>query len=74
MTSEQLKLTLTVAEVAALLRISRSTAYEAVRTGQIPSLRFGRRIVIPKAALHCLLDGRRGSIESEHQEVTRWNG
>ena len=42
---------LTVEEAASLLRISRGTAYEAVRTGAIPSCRLGRRILIPRAAL-----------------------
>ena len=48
-------LTLSVTETAELLGISRSTAYESVRDGTIPSLRFRRRIVIPKAALERLL-------------------
>jgi excisionase family DNA binding protein len=45
--------TYTVPEVAALLGISRSTAYECVRRGEIPSRRFGRRIVV----LHHELEG-----------------
>ncbi len=36
----------TVEEVARLLGVSRGSAYEAVRTGQIRSLAIGRRIVI----------------------------
>jgi excisionase family DNA binding protein len=44
-------LTLTVEQAAKVLGISRSTAYELVHTGDIPSLRFGRRIVIPAAKL-----------------------
>lgn len=48
--------TLTVEEVAELLGIGRTTAYEAVHAGTIPSLRFGRRIVVPRAALERLLD------------------
>jgi len=54
----QLKLTLTVPEVAALLRISRGSCYEAIRTGQIPSLRFGRSIRIPRYALQQLLNAQ----------------
>ncbi|MBW3591044.1 MAG: helix-turn-helix domain-containing protein [Actinobacteria bacterium] len=45
----------TVEEVAELLRIGRSAAYEAVRRGQIPALRFGRRLRIPRSALDQLL-------------------
>jgi excisionase family DNA binding protein len=44
-------LTLTVEQTAKLLGIGRSTAYELVRTGDIPSLRLGRRIVVPIAQL-----------------------
>ncbi len=39
--------TITVEEAAALLEIGRSAAYEAVRRGDLPSRRLGRRIVIP---------------------------
>lgn len=50
-------LTLTVPEAAKLLRISRSAAYESVRTGSIPAIRFGRTIRIPRYALERLLAG-----------------
>lgn len=42
---------LTVEEAAAFLRIKRSTAYEPIRQGQIPSFRVGRFIRIPRDAL-----------------------
>jgi excisionase family DNA binding protein len=48
---------LTVEETARLLGIGRSAAYEAARTGQIPSLRLGRRVLIPKRSLMRLLAG-----------------
>ena len=47
----------TVEQVAAMLRISRSTAYKCVETGQLPSLRLRRRIVIPAEAIEALLSG-----------------
>jgi excisionase family DNA binding protein len=46
-------LTLSVTEAAGLLGISRALAYELVRTGDIPAIRLGRRIVVPR---HSLLD------------------
>jgi len=49
--------TLDVPEVAKLLGIGRDTAYEAVASGEIPSIRLGRRIVVPEAALERLLSG-----------------
>lgn len=62
---QQSKLTLTVPEVAAVLRISRGTCYEAVRTGQIPSLRFGRSIRVPRCALEHLLHTQHSDGNSE---------
>ena len=50
-----IKLTYTVPEAAALLGISRSTAYECVRRGEIPSLTLGRRVLIARAQLEQLL-------------------
>lgn len=49
------KPTLTVEEAAAVLGIGRNSAYEAVRRGEIPSIRIGRRIVIPTARLIALV-------------------
>lgn len=43
--------TMTVEEAGKALGISRSTAYDAVRTGEIPSIRFGRRLLVPTAAI-----------------------
>jgi excisionase family DNA binding protein len=49
-------LTLTVVETAALLRISRNTAYALISQGRIPSIRLGKRVLIPRKALDTLLD------------------
>jgi excisionase family DNA binding protein len=46
MNEQRQKRTYTVEEAARELGISRSTAYECVRTGELPCLRFRRRIVI----------------------------
>lgn len=51
------KKALTVLEAAELLGIGRSSAYEAARTGQIPTVRIGKRILVPVAALERLLAG-----------------
>ncbi len=48
---------LTVEEARKLLRLSRGLMYEAIRTGQIPSVRIGRRILIPRIALDRKLEG-----------------
>ena len=49
------KMVLTVDDVRKTLGLSRGLVYEAVRRGDIPSVRVGRRILIPKAALEKLL-------------------
>ncbi len=49
------KLTYSVPEVAQLLGISRTTAYECVRRGEIPALTFGRRILVTRTALEALV-------------------
>ncbi len=43
--------TLSVPDAGAILGIGRSAAYEAVRLGTVPSLRIGRRVRVPTAAL-----------------------
>lgn len=48
-------LVLTVEETAAVLRIGRGAAYEAVRRGDIPSVRLGRSLRVPRRALDELL-------------------
>ena len=45
------KLVYSVDEAAQVLGLSRNRTYEAVARGEIPSARFGRRILIPKWAL-----------------------
>ncbi len=49
------RLTFTVSESAAILGISRTTAYELVRSGALPCVRLGRRIVITRRTLEKLL-------------------
>ena len=44
---------LKVGEVAAILRVGRNQLYQAVTRGEIPAVRIGRTIRIPK---HALLD------------------
>ena len=49
------KLTLTVDETAKCLGIGRNSAYEAIARGEIPVIRVGKRLLVPKAALETLL-------------------
>ncbi len=46
---------LSVAEAAKILGISRSLAYAGVMRGEIPSIKIGKRLLVPKAAFEQLL-------------------
>jgi excisionase family DNA binding protein len=47
--------TITVEEAGTILGIGRSSAYELVRSGEIPMIRLGRRFVVPVAPLRRML-------------------
>lgn len=47
--------TVSVAEAAGYLGVSRASAYEGVRNGSIPSIRIGRRLLVPTAPLRLML-------------------
>jgi excisionase family DNA binding protein len=43
---------LTVAEVAALMRVSKMTVYRLVHSGGLPAVRVGRSFRVPEQAVH----------------------
>ena len=49
------RLVWTVEEAAGMLGISRAHAYELVARGELPHVRLGRRVVIPKHAITSLI-------------------
>lgn len=51
------RLTYTVLEAAELLGMTRNTAYAAAKRGELPTVRIGRLILVPRAPLHAMLDG-----------------
>lgn len=55
-------MTYTVDEVASLMRIARNSAYDGVRSGEIPSIRVGRRYLIPRERFHAWLNSERVSV------------
>ena len=52
------RLTFTVDEVARLLGVSRSGAYDSITRGEIPSFNIGRRVLVPREALLEILKPR----------------
>jgi excisionase family DNA binding protein len=45
-----------VPEAGALLGLTRNGSYEAAKRGDIPTIRIGGLIKVPKAAFHRMLD------------------
>jgi excisionase family DNA binding protein len=52
--------TIDVEEAGRLLGISRNAAYAAAKTGVLPSLRIGKRVVIPRDAFDRFLESANG--------------
>jgi excisionase family DNA binding protein len=63
MTEQMERFTYSVTEAAAVLGISRTLAYELVARGELPHVRFGRRVLVPRKALMGLVE--RASIGEE---------
>ena len=51
------RLTITIIEAAQRLGIGRNSAYAAAHDGTIPTIKIGRRLVVPVAALDRMLNG-----------------
>jgi excisionase family DNA binding protein len=47
---------ITIEQTAQLLGLGRTAAYDAVRRGELPSRRLGRRLVVPVPALLAWLE------------------
>ena len=50
-------LTMTVEEAGRRLGISRMHAYQCAKTGEIPTVRLGRRLLVPVERLKAMLSG-----------------
>lgn len=51
MNVESLPPTITVEDAAEILGVSRTSAYRAAQRGEIPTIRIGRRLLVPTARL-----------------------
>ena len=50
------RLCITVPEAAEMLGLSRNFAYELVKQGELPVVKFGKRLLIPRVALEKMLE------------------
>lgn len=55
---------LTVAEVAAVMRVSKMTVYRLVHSGHLPAIRVGRSFRVPEQAVHDYLRESYVGVES----------
>lgn len=55
-TSTEAARTYKVEEAARLLGIGRNQCYEALKRGELPSIRIGKRLLVPRTALDRLLE------------------
>ena len=60
--------TMTVEEAAVVLGISRTSAYECVRRGELRAIRLGRRLLVPRLVVDQLLAGDRETIAASQVE------
>jgi hypothetical protein len=51
------RLAIDVVEAGKMLGLGRSAAYAAAARGQIPTLKFGRKLVVPLVQLEAMLRG-----------------
>lgn len=56
--------TYSVPEAGRILGLGKNASYEAARRGEIPVLRFGRKLRVPRKALERLLMGE-GAVTNE---------
>jgi len=63
---EETRLTVTVEEAARMIGISRGLAYQMAREKRLPTIRFGKRLVVPKWAIEHLLQVPQETANSQH--------
>ena len=63
------KLTLSVEEAGKLLGVSRQVAYQLIHRADIPTLRIGRRVLVPKKQLEAWMDRMTNTMEGIDHDV-----
>jgi excisionase family DNA binding protein len=63
--------TITVEEAGELLGLSRSAAYRAASEGQLPTIRFGRKLKVPTPRLLALL-GAPAERPTDREPASPW--
>jgi excisionase family DNA binding protein len=71
--ADQLRATYTIDEAARILGVGRNLVYRSAESGELArvAIRIGRRVLIPRDALHRLLAGESPAPLNESQETER---
>ncbi len=62
---------LTVAEVAAIMRLSKMTVYRMVNSGTLPALKVGRSVRIPEYVVDEYLRRRKRMAKKKHRKLLK---
>jgi excisionase family DNA binding protein len=62
---EELPEVLTIEQIASYCGVGRSTCYDAARRGELPTVRLGSRLIVPKARFIDFLNG--GATDASYQ-------
>jgi len=65
MTTDVESLTVSVDTAGRMLGISLPTAYKLIHTGELPSVRLGKRILVPRVQIERLLNGQKDRTNDE---------
>jgi excisionase family DNA binding protein len=63
-------LTMSVPEAGALLGLGRNGSYKAAKRGEIPTIRIGNKLLVPRVAIQRLLNSVRSIAETDAAPVT----
>ena len=55
-----------IIEVAEIMKVSRATAYALVRSGEIPTVRFGATVRVPRTALERVVEVKLDAVGQPH--------
>jgi len=69
--SEEMRRTMSVPAAGRILGLSRNSAYEAARRGELPTLRIGGRIFVVKDALDRMLAAAEARVAAGREGVGR---
>jgi excisionase family DNA binding protein len=61
-------MTYTIDETAEITGVSRATAYRLIKDGTFPSIKIGKRLLVPRKALYQFINGSVCSCQTDSTE------